>query len=187
MKWRAKSSWGISLLPKPDSLSSSYFRELQALQDPGVQQSCLFSSFGVSISWHRADSFQWGAGVSYCYLLSGRRAVFPTQTEGCHLTFKGLQERHATTTPQKNLLNSSRSPAGPLNVICSPAVTASHWSGQKLTGCFPSQQAHSLIISRTAKGVLDIFCGSSVAVFKCTKFQGIEKVKKQIIQEMTLK
>lgn len=65
-----------------------------------------------------------------------RRTAFPTQQKGVHLTFKGLCHP-SNTFPY--LPESSR----PLNAVCSPAATASHWSGWKCTGYFPFQQADS--------------------------------------------
>lgn len=122
-------------------------------------------------------------GTFHCYLLFIHQTVDqPTQLrqKGAHLIFKGLQERHATAPPQKPfpyLLESSWGPECSMLTSCycfSLLWPETHW------------QAPSLIISRTAEGVLEISCLSSVAVIKSTWFQSTEKVKRHTIQKVTL-
>lgn len=82
--------------------------------------------------------------------------------------------RKGMPPPPSEPFSISPSKPGPLNVIGSPAATASHWSGQKCIGYFPFQQAHFLIIFYNGKG--GVWNNhSSVAIFKWST----EKVKKE--------
>lgn len=128
---------------------------------------------------HILNKIQWLAGIFHCYLLCIHQEVEqPTQLrqKGAHLICKGLQERHATATPQKPfpyLLESSWAPESCLLTSC----YCFHCSGQKHTGHLPCQQAVFLLISRTAQGVLKISCLSSAAIIKNIWFQSTEEVK----------
>lgn len=95
----------------------------------------------------------WQESLTAIFYSSGRTAL-PNQTEGCPSDFQRPPGK-ACHRQLSETFHISKSPAGSLNAVCSPAATASHWSGQKCTGYFPLQQADSLIISRTAKWVLE--------------------------------